>query len=120
MENNTLSESFSELSDVIKSYVDARIRYWKVLLLEKSTRAGTYLFTSIAVLVCLLAFLIFLGFAFSFWYGETRGSIWVGFLISAGFALLLLLGFCLFRKRIFSRNIIRNIRKLVLPEDEEN
>jgi len=114
-----LSESFSELSDTIKSYVDSRIRYWKIQFLAKSTRAVIYLQTTVVVLLLLLTFVIMLGFAFSFWYGARHGELWVGFLISSGGILLLTLLVFLFRKQLFSRNAIRNLRKLILPEDEE-
>lgn len=119
MDNKSLSENFAELNEAIKGYIDARIRYLKVLLLEKTTRAGTFFFSSVVILVTLLAFLIFLGFAFSFWYAEKGGSLWIGFLITAGFDLLLTLVFYLFRKIIFARSIIRNIRELLFPEKEE-
>ncbi len=119
MDNRTLSESFSELSEVVQKYVDARMRYWKLIMLEKSTRATTFLFTSVVVLVLMLSGIIFLGFAFSFWFAEVYGSLWIGFLISAGFSLLLLLVAFFLRKHIFSRNIIRNLRKLIFPEEEE-
>ena len=119
MENRTLSESFTELSEVVQKYVDARMRYWRLILLEKSTRATTFLFSSLVVLVLMLSGIMFLGFAFSFWYAENYGSLWTGFLISAGLSVLLLLIVFFLRKWIFSRNIIRNLRKLILSEEEE-
>jgi hypothetical protein len=119
MNNRSLSESFSELNQAVRNYVDARIRYWKVLLLEKSTRAITFLFSSVVVLITLVTSLIFLGFAFSFWFEEKGGSLWLGFLITAGFHLFLTLIFFLFRKAIFSGSIIKNLRDLLFPDKEE-
>ena len=118
MKNKTLSESFSELNDVLKSYLAARIKLWKVLMLEKATKAGTYTFTTLVVLISLFSCLLFLGFAFSFWYGETQGSISTGFLISAGFSLLVMFLIYLLRRRIFSRNIIRHSKDFLFDEND--
>jgi len=119
MDNKSLSENLTELNEVVKSYVDARLKYWKVLLLEKTTKAGTFVFSSVVLLVLLLSFLLFLGFAFSFWYAEEHGSLWTGFLISAGGVGVLTLLVYFLRKTLFTRSILRNISKLIFPEDDE-
>ncbi|MFO7670163.1 MAG: hypothetical protein R6W31_10930 [Bacteroidales bacterium] len=117
MKNKTLSENFSELNDVLKSYLAARVKLWKVLLLEKTTKAGTFIFTTLAILFSAFLCLFFLGLAFSFWYGETHGNISTGFLISTGFGLLLMALIYLLRKRIFARNILKNNKDLLFWED---
>lgn len=120
MKNKTLSENLSELNDVLKSYLAARLKLWKVLLLEKIMRAGTYFFSTIGVLISAFSCLLFLEFAFSYWYGDTQGSITTGLLISAGFNLLLMVLIYLLRKRLFSRHILKNIRDILFDEDEIN
>ena len=120
MKNKTLSENFSELNDVLKSYLAARLKLWKVLLLEKTTKAGTYVFSTLVVLISIFSCLLFLGFAFSFWYGSTRGSISTGFLISAGCSLLIMALAYLLRKRIFARSILKNSKDFLFNEDELN
>lgn len=120
MKNKTLSENLSELNIVLKSYLQARLKLWKVFLLEKSTKAGTYLFTTMVVLLSAFLCLLFLGFAFSYWYGETQGSFSTGFLISAGCNLLLMILIYLFRKRLFARSILKNFKDLLFNEDEIN
>jgi hypothetical protein len=119
MENNSLKENLSELNTIIKSYIEAKIDLWKVLLLEKVTKIGTYFFTVIAVLVTFLFTLLFLTFAFSFWYGNAYWNITVGFLISAGFFLVLALLIYRLRKPLFSNNIIKNIGSIIFSDDEE-
>ena len=119
MENNSLKENLSELNTIINRYIEAKIDLWKVLLLEKVTKIGTYFFTVIAVLVTFLFTLLFLTFAFSFWYGNAYGNITVGFLISAGFFLVLALLIYRLRKPLFSNNIIKNIGSIIFSDDEE-
>lgn len=119
MENNSLKENLSELNTIIKSYIEAKIDLWKVLLLEKVTKIGTYFFTVISVLITFLFTLLFLTFAFSFWYGNTVGNITIGFLISAGFFLFLALVVYWLRKPLFSNNIIKNIGAIIFSDEEE-
>lgn len=119
MENKSLSENLTELNEVVKSYVDARFKYWKVLLLEKATKAGTFVFSTVVLLVLMLSFILFLGLAFSFWYAEQYGSLWIGFLISAGGIAVLTLIVYFLRKTLFTRRILKNISTLLFPEDDE-
>ncbi|MGW8316781.1 MAG: phage holin family protein [Bacteroidales bacterium] len=119
MENHSLKENISELNSIIKSYIEARIDLWKVLLLEKVTKIGTYFFTVIAVLITFLFTLLFLTFAFSFWFGNAYGNITTGFLISAGFFLILALVIYWLRKPLFSNNIIKNIGSIIFSDHED-
>ncbi len=120
MKNRSLAESFSELSGVIKSYVDARIRLWKISLLEKLAKTGTYFFSMIIGVVVIASILLLLVFAFSFWYGEVFGNTYEGFLISAGFYAVIGILVFLFRRTIFTNSIIGNIGKILFTEDEDN
>ncbi len=120
MKNKSLVENFSELRDLMKSYLDARIKLWKVLLLDKLTKAGTYFITLLTFIVVLACLLLLLLFAFSFWYGTVYGSIYKGFLISAALYAFLGVLLFLFRKQLFSNNIIKNLGKILFNKDEED
>ena len=120
MENNSLKENLTELNTIIKSYIEAKFDLWKVLLLEKVTKIGTYFITVISILITFLFTLLFLTFAFSFWFGNTYGNITAGFLISAGFFLILALVIYRLRKPLFSNNIIKNIGSIIFSEDEKD
>ena len=120
MEKNALSENFAEISSVIKKYVNARIDLLKLTLLQKITRAGTFMLTFVSVLVSLFAVLIFLMFAFSFWYGERTGSLSTGFLISAGVFAILLILVLLLRKVIFSNTLVRVFSHILFSDDDQN
>ena len=118
MKNNSLTKNLSELNIIIKSYLEARLNLLKVILLEKVTKIGTYFFTSFFVMVTFLFTLLFLAFAFSFWYGNTYGRISEGFLISAGFFLIVAVLLYVLRKPLFSNNIIKNISSIIFSEEE--
>ncbi len=118
MKDKTLTENVSELNHVIKRYIEARMDLWKINLLEKITKTGTYFYTSVLVILALSFVLLFATFAFSYWYGKEYGNIAGGFLISAGFYVVLGIIIYLLRRPIFSNNIIRNISAIIFSDDE--
>lgn len=120
MQKDTFKENISELNDIMQEYLKARMNLWKLELLEKLTRIGTYFITSILVLVSILMVLMLISFAFSFWYGQNYGSIATGFLISGGvYVLLLVLGY-LMRRQIFSNPIVRHISSIIFNQKNDD
>jgi hypothetical protein len=119
MKNKPLEENFSELSEVLKSYLDARFELWKALFLEKFSKIGTYFFSVTVLIMMAASLLLLLTFAFSFWFGSAYGKIYEGFLISAGFYLIVGVVIYLLRKPVFSNPIIRSIGKVLLSKDED-
>jgi len=120
VKNSTpLAENISELTEIMKKYIAARMDLIKVTLLEKVTRSGTYFFSFTVIIFIVFAVLLLLTFAFSFWYGENVGEIYGGFLIAAGFYLILGIILYLLRGPIFSNNIIKNLASIIFAENEE-
>ncbi|MFP4557304.1 MAG: hypothetical protein ACLFNU_10565 [Bacteroidales bacterium] len=119
MAKTELSENFSVVSDVLKGYLKSKIDLLKLELLQKYTNAGVHLLTSVSVIISAFAACIFLMFSFSFWYGNRTGSLDQGFLISAGFFAFIIVLLIVFRKAIFSRNLIK-VFSSILFTDEEN
>ena len=119
MENQSLSENLSELNEVVKRYVDARLRYYKVILLEKTAKAGTFIFSSVVLLVLMVTLILLLSLAFSYWFAETHGSVWEGLLISAGADLVLIIIVYFMRKRFFTGTLLKNFGKMIFPDEDE-
>lgn len=120
MKGKTLSDNFAELNEIIKDYLNARYDYFRILVLEKITKVGTYFITTLSLITIFLFVLLFLTFAFSFWYSQHVGEISEAFLISAGFYLFLGILVYLLRKPLFSGSIVRNISEILFPENEES
>jgi hypothetical protein len=118
MGNQTITENFSELSSSVRKYIQAHIDLLKVRLLEKLVKIGTYFFSLVTLILILAFILISLTFAFSFWYGQVYGNLVGGFLISAGFYLLMAILVIIFRKKLFTNNIIRNLSQILFSDDE--
>lgn len=115
----SLQENFSELQEAISSYVNARINYWKITLIEKMARAGTYLFTTFLVLASASFIFLLLSLAFSFWFAEHHGSLVNGLLISAGaYAIIIFISFLL-RRKIFANSIVKNMADIIYEDEEK-
>jgi hypothetical protein len=119
MAKTDMLENFSEITDVLKNYIGAKVNLLKLGLLQKITRAGTYLLTFFSVILSIFAITIFLMLSFSSWYGDVTGNLAHGFLISAAFFLFILFLIYLLRKVIFSRNLIKGFSQIIFTDDED-
>ncbi len=121
MKNRSLVENISELNDVIKSFIEARLDIWKLTLLQKVTRLGTYLLSTIIIAIIILLVIVLLTFAFTQWYSITYGTLSEAYLIAAGFYIVLAVVVYFLRKSLFSNMMVRNIASIIFSdEDEEN
>lgn len=115
----SLQENFSELQEAVQSYINARLNYWKITLIEKTARAGTYLFSSVLVLFSALFVFLLLSFAFSYWFADHHGTMTQGLLISAGAFIVIVAIVYLLRRKLFANSIVKNIASIIY-EDEDN
>ncbi len=121
MKNRSLVENISELNDVIKSYIEARLDVWKIIFLQKVTRLGTYLLSTIIIAIIILIVSVFLTLAFTQWYSNSYGFLSEAYLIVAGFYILVGALVFFLRKSLFSNMIVRNIASIIFSdEDKEN
>lgn len=119
MKNTELSESLSELKEVLGRYIDARVDLAKAVFLEKTSKIGTYFLTSITAILLIASLLLLLAFAFSYWYGHNYGEIYIGFLIAAGFYLIIGVVILSFRRKVFTDNIIKNVGKIIFSDESD-
>jgi len=120
MKNYSLEENFSELKGLLKDYFEARVNLLKAFILEKIAKVGTYFITAIVFLIILLFIILFSTFAFCFWYGNKFGNIAEGFLISAGFYVLLAIAVFLLRRPLFTNSIVKNIGSVIFDENKKD
>ncbi len=120
MSEKKLSENLAELKNLAKSYVDSYIVLWKLQFLEKLSRIGTFLVSSVIMIMIFSFALFFATFAFSYWYGKNVGNFAEGFLISTAFYLLLALFVYIFRKKLIGNPVIKTISSILFKEDEKH
>ncbi|RRQ45260.1 phage holin family protein [Chryseobacterium sp. SC28] len=86
--------------EIIKDYAAKRVELLKIQIQEKSSlSAGTIVFVFLIAVVCSF-FVLFFNFGIAFLIGESLDSDAYGFLIVAGFYLLLTIIVLLFKKLI--------------------
>ena len=120
MESQRLSESFNEMTDNAREYVQLKIDLLKLTFTEKlSLIASTFMVTVILFLVFLFV-TMFLSVAFIFWYKEHVGSFSTGALIVGSFYLLIGVIVFLTRHHLFVNPLISQISKAMAEEEDEN
>jgi len=120
MKNRSLTDSLAELSDVIKNYINARVRLFQVLLLNKISKAGTLIITAVIIIMAICFVLLLLTMAFSFWYAENYGSMAEGLLLSTVFYIVFTLIIYWLRKPIVTNILIRKLAELFYDDNEED
>jgi len=114
METDSLSSQIKQLIDEIKVYVNLRISYLRVNVAEFLIRFFSGLVLWMVIFLFLFFVLVFGSFAFAYWFGELTGKMSLGFLIIAGFYILLAVLIFAFRRPL----IVRPFTKMIINQME--
>ena len=118
MANSSFSENVNEIIKIARSYVNTRIELWKLSLLEKTSLAGAFFLSSVIIVLIVAFILLFISLAFAFWYGQRTGDLSIGFLILAGFYLILGLIFIISRKHLVTGPVVKSLSDILYKDDE--
>lgn len=120
MEPNSIPENFSDLTESAKDYINLRIDYIKLLLTEKIAKLASFFLISVIFFILAMFLILFISFAFVFWFGEEVGPTYVGALIIV--ALYLILGLLIYgmRHQWFINPMVRQLAKILMEEENEN
>lgn len=77
-----------ELAGDIREYINVKLDTAKLTLAEKISKAVAGVAAGLIVAAVCFLFIIFLGIALGFLFGNLLGSTWLGFLLVAGIYLL--------------------------------
>jgi hypothetical protein len=113
-EDNSLSAQIKRIFDQVKIYFDLRVGYLKLYVAEYLIRFFSSLVLWMVVFLFLFFVLVFSSFAFAYWFGEMTGRWSLGFLIIAGFYVLLAVLVIVLRKSI----IIKPFTRLIISQME--
>ncbi len=118
MADKTFHGNVTEIISIARSYVNARIELWKLSLLEKASLAGAFFLSSV-IFVLIIAFcLLFVSLAFAIWYGQNTGDFALGFLITAGFYVIIGIIFLLAKNYLIAGPVIKNLSSIICKDDE--
>lgn len=113
-EDISLSELFKRLFDQVKVYFNLRVGYLRLYIAGYLIRFFSSLFLWMVIFMFLFFVLVFGSFAFAYWYGELTGRWSVGFLIIAGFYVILAVLIFILRRVL----IVKPFTKLILTQME--
>lgn len=114
MQENSFSEKLTHLFDQVKVYLNLRLDYMKLNVAEYLIRFFSGLVLWLILFWFLFFVLVFGSFAFAYWFGSITGKTWLGFVIMAGFYLLLAVVIFAIRKSF----IIRPFTRFILDQME--
>jgi len=108
------------MTENVKDYVNLRIDYIKLLLTEKIARMASFFLLSVIFFILGMFLLLFISFAFVFWYGEEIGPTFVGALIIVGFYIVTGLTIYGMRNKLFVNPMVKKLAKIIMEEEDEN
>jgi hypothetical protein len=120
MAAKSFSGNMAEIISTLRSYFKARLELWKLSLLEKTSLAGSFFLSYVIVLVIAAIVLLFLSFGFAYWFGQSTGNLANGFLITAGFYVVLGIIFILSWKYLITKPIIRKFAAIIYKDDKHD
>ena len=103
MQQNSFTEQLAHIFEQVKIYLNLRLDYLKLNVAEYLIK----FFSGLALFMVLFSFIFFVlvfgSFAFAYWFGAKTGNQWLGFLIVAGFYLLVALILILVEETAYSQ-----------------
>jgi len=113
MQMDDLKEKTADLADHVEDIADTFYKLTVVKITQKATNVVSNLLLVLSIVILGFLIILFAGVALAFWLGDLVGSRAGGFLITAGFFVIVLLIIASIRKKIvfpYIRNLI--IRKI--------
>ena len=122
MENDANQERddvYKSLVNNVKDYADLQLQLLKLNIVEKTSQILSLLIVIIAGTILLMAAFVYFSMMFVLWMKTLTGSLTYGFLIIAGFFLLLFILFVLLRKKMIINPIINKMSSILFSESGE-
>lgn len=120
MNNQTHHNPIKESIEELKSYLDLQLRYQKMIAAKKTSKLSSFAALFLILFSIAAGFILFFSFAFVWWYADGHSDkMMQGYLIVAGFYLLLAIVTIVFRKALLI-NPIRSFLTRLLFEDTES
>ena len=81
---------------------------------------ASYFLMSVIFFILGMFMILFISFAFVFWYGDEVGPTFVGALIVVGFYLLMALVIYGMRYKLFINPLVKKLAKIIMEEENED
>jgi len=118
MENSS-DQPITALKDQLTEYLELRSEHARLSLIENSAKVTAYFSSAVIIIMLIMFCVLSLVVALSFFMGQYLHNYGLGFLISAGIFLLLLLIFLLAVKNKTEISITNKIIQLTTENEQE-
>jgi hypothetical protein len=119
MEPNSIHDNFSSLTENVKDYINLRVEYVKLLLTEKIAKLASFFLISVIFFILAMFLILFISFAFVFWFGEEIGPMYLGALIVVAFYILIGVLIYSMRHQWFFNPLVKQLAKILMEEEED-
>jgi len=114
METESISSQFKQVLEQLKVYLDLRVNYARLYVAEFLIRFFSGLVLWMVIFLFLFFVLVFGSFAFAYWFAELTGKMSLGFLIIAGFYILIAVLIFAFKRPL----IVKPFTKMIITQME--
>lgn len=118
--NRDLNTVIQELKLELLTFINRRIRLFKLDAYEKLSKSASFIGFSMILIAVVAMIVFFISIGLAFFFGELLNSLAAGFGIMALFSLLVLLVIFLFRKRVKQFLLNKTILFIRKVEDDED
>lgn len=112
-----LRNAAQNLPHEVEVAFDSHLEYYKLFGFRVLAKTATDLVNIFVIGFFALSILFFVSIGGAFMLGEWLGNLGLGFLIIAGFLIILAVVFYLLRKRIIQRPVLRRMSDIYFKED---
>jgi len=114
-----VTQQIDELNQDIRAFVDAKLEYFELLLLKKTTEFAVKWFRRLVLTIFFLMFLGMFSVAIAIIIGRYLDDYILGFFIVSGFYLLVFFLFLGFSKKILQTKIVKRFSKKMMRAKQE-
>ena len=115
-----MSEEFNDIKNDIQEYLEIKLDMIRLHMAENLSRILSSAASAAIIGYILFFILLFISIAAGYFFSSLLHSNELGFLLVAGFYILLLIVFLLFGKKIVERPIIKAVIKLFFQKYSDN
>ena len=117
---NSHDQPLTVLKEQLTEYIELKTEQGRLSIIENSAKVSAYFSSALIIILLVMLCLLSLVVACSFFLGQWLHSYGLGFLISAGMYLFLLLIFLVTMRKNLETTIMNKVIKLTSSEDEQD
>lgn len=114
-----VTQQIDELNQDIRAFVDAKLEYFELLLLKKTTEFAAKWFRRLVLTIFFLMFLGMFSVAIAIILGRYLNDYILGFFIISGVYLVIFFLFLGFSKKIIKTKMVKRISKRMMDAKQE-